>query len=93
MMIPQKIQKLISGDGQNGQNSKKTAYKTFSKKLLVFFFLALRFTQLAKQHLQKHFVLYFRLCSFVFKLLKKTTKDKYTKTCYVARYYCCAVST
>ena len=30
------------------------------------------------------------MCSFVFKLFKKTTKDKHTKICCVAGEHCCA---
>ena len=42
------------------------------------FYTDCQFIQIAKQHLQKCFVLHYWNCSSVIKLLNKTTKDKHT---------------
>ena len=76
--------------------NKKITHKTFTKNLLLFsssFYADCLFIQIVKKHLQKYFVLYLRMCSFMFKLFKKNTKYKHTSTCCAFKEHCCAVST
>ena len=47
---------------------------------LFLFYTDCQFILIVKQHLQKHFVLDFQMCSFVFKLFKKQQKTKIQRT-------------
>ena len=52
----------------------------FCFAFLFLFYADCQFILIVKQHLQKHFVLDFQMCSFVFKLFKKQHKTKIQRT-------------
>ena len=78
------------------EGKKKNFIQNFHKDFVTFIFSC--FTLIDSLYKTRHniykniFFIYFWMSSFVFKLLKKSTKKKYTKTCCEARQDCFAVS-